>query len=80
MINLKKDIETVVSQLKEREQAVVRMRFGLNEFGRKTLEEIGSRYGVSRERIRQIENRAISKLKKICKNHNLSKSLKNYFN
>ena len=57
------------------------MRYGLNDDGnRKTLEEIGSRYGVSRERIRQIENRAISKLKKLCKNNNLSKSLKNYFN
>jgi hypothetical protein len=37
---------------------------------KKTLDEIGSIYGVSRERIRQIENRAISKLKKLCKNKN----------
>ena len=41
--------------------------------------EIGSIYGVSRERIRQIENRAISKLKKLCKNKNLTSGLKNYF-
>ena len=61
--------------------ATANMRYGLNDDGnRKTLEEIGSRYGVSRERIRQIENRAISKLKKLCKNHNLTIGLKNYFN
>ena len=63
--NLKKDIETVVSQLKEREQAVVRMRFGLNEFGRKTLEEIGKIYGVTKECIRQTENRALKKLREM---------------
>ena len=55
------------------------MRYGLNEDGqKKTLEEIGNRYGVSRERIRQIENRAISKLKKLCKNNNFNKNLKHY--
>ena len=46
---------------------------------KKTLDEIGSHYGVSRERIRQIENRAISKLKKLCKNRNMTSNLKNYF-
>ena len=45
---------------------------------KKTLEEIGSYYGVSRERIRQIENRAMSKLKKLCRNNNINKNLKNY--
>ena len=43
------------------------------------VDEIGTIYGVSRERIRQIENRAISKLKKLCKNKNLTVGLKNYF-
>ena len=46
---------------------------------KKTLDEIGTIYGVSRERIRQIENRAISKLKKLCKNRNMTSGLKNYF-
>ena len=46
---------------------------------KKTLDEIGSQYGVSRERIRQIENRAISKLKKLCKNEKLHDGLINYF-
>lgn len=79
--NLFDDIQKMLSQLSPKERDVLIMRYGLNDDGnRKTLEEIGSRYGVSRERIRQIENRAISKLKKLCKNNNLSKGLKNYFN
>ena len=72
--NLKKDIETVVSQLKEREQAVVRMRFGLNEFGRKTLEEIGKIYGVTKECIRQTENRALKKLREMSDTNGLLSS------
>lgn len=79
--NLFEDIQKMLNQLSPKERDVLIMRYGLNDDGnRKTLEEIGSRYGVSRERIRQIENRAISKLKKLCKNNNLSKGLKNYFN
>ncbi len=76
--NLKKDIETVVSQLKEREQAVVRMRFGLNEFGKKTLEEIGKIYGVTKECIRQTENRALKKMKEISESNGLLNSYVNY--
>ena len=79
--NLLEDIQKMLNQLSPKERDVLIMRYGLNDDGnRKTLEEIGSRYGVSRERIRQIENRAISKLKKLCKNYNLTKGLKNYFN
>lgn len=76
--NLKKDIETVVSQLKEREQAVVRMRFGLNEFGRKTLEEIGKIYGVTKECIRQTENRALKKLRQMSEENGLLSSYMTY--
>lgn len=79
--NLFDDIQKMLNQLSPKERDVLIMRYGLNDDGnRKTLEEIGSRYGVSRERIRQIENRAISKLKKLCKNNNLTIGLKNYFN
>ena len=79
--NLFDDIRKMLNQLSPKERDVLIMRYGLNDDGaRKTLEEIGSRYGVSRELIRQIDNRAISKLKKLCKNNNLSKILKNYFN
>ena len=74
------DIKNMLEQLSQKERDVLILRFGLNNDGnKKTLDEIGSIYGVSRERIRQIENRAISKLKKLCKNKNLSSGLKNYF-
>ena len=61
--HLRKDIETVVSTLKEREQEVVRMRYGLGEFSRQTLEEIGNIYGVTKECIRQTELRALKKMR-----------------
>ena len=74
------DIKGMLEQLSQKERDVLILRFGLNNDGnKKTLDEIGSIYGVSRERIRQIENRAISKLKKLCKNKNLTSGLKNYF-
>ncbi len=69
--DLKKDIEYVVSILKEREQAVVRMRYGLGEFGRKTLEEIGKIYGVTKECIRQTENRALKKIREFNETQSL---------
>ena len=73
------DIKNMLDQLSQKERDVLILRFGLNNNGnKKTLDEIGSIYGVSRERIRQIENRAISKLKKLCKNRNLTSGLKNY--
>ncbi len=74
------DIKGMLEQLSQKERDVLILRFGLNNDGnKKTLDEIGTIYGVSRERIRQIENRAISKLKKLCKNKNLTSGLKNYF-
>ena len=69
--NLKKDIETVVSKLKEREQAVVKMRFGLGEWSKTTLEEIGKLYGVTKECIRQTEARALKKLRDLTETNNL---------
>ena len=73
------DIKNMLDQLSQKERDVLILRFGLNNNGnKKTLDEIGSIYGVSRERIRQIENRAISKLKKLCKNKNLTSGLRNY--
>ena len=77
--NLFSEIKKILDQLSPKERDVLIMRFGLNDDGnKKTLEEIGTRYGVSRERIRQIENRAISKLKRLCRNNRGVKSLKNY--
>lgn len=60
---LKREISNVVSTLKEREQAVIKMRFGLENFAKTTLEDIGKIYGVTKECIRQTEMRALSKLR-----------------
>ncbi len=77
--NLLEDVQKMLNQLNPKEKDVLIMRYGLDNNGqKKTLDEIGTRYGVSRERIRQIETRAIAKLKKLCRNKNLSVSLKNY--
>lgn len=61
--SLKNDIRNVISTLKEREQAVVKMRYGLDDSERYTLEEIGNLYGVTKECIRQTELRALKKMK-----------------
>ena len=60
---LKRDISSVVSTLKEREQTVIKMRFGLENFAKSTLEDIGKLYGVTKECIRQTEMRALNKLR-----------------
>ena len=74
------DVQKMLNQLSPKEKDVLIMRYGLDNNGKKkTLDEIGNSYGVSRERIRQIENRAIAKLKKLCRNHqNVGGNLKNY--
>ena len=61
--SLKNDINNVISTLKEREQEVVKMRYGLDDTERFTLEEIGNLYGVTKECIRQTELRALKKMK-----------------
>lgn len=61
--SLKDDINNVISTLKEREQEVVKMRYGLDDTERYTLEEIGNLYGVTKECIRQTELRALKKMK-----------------
>jgi RNA polymerase primary sigma factor len=60
---LKKDLNQVISVLKDREQAVIKMRFGLENFAKTTLEDIGKIYGVTKECIRQTEIRALNKLR-----------------
>jgi RNA polymerase primary sigma factor len=52
-----------LSELNEREQAVVRLRFGLEDGQARTLEEVGKEFGVTRERIRQIESKTLAKLR-----------------
>ncbi len=61
--NLKTDILNVISTLKEREQNVVKLRYGLEDSTKLTLEEIGNIYGVTKECIRQTELRALKKMR-----------------
>lgn len=61
--DLRNDIKMVVSTLKEREQEVVKMRYGLDDTAKRTLEEIGNIYGVTKECIRQTEIRALKKMR-----------------
>ena len=56
-------MEAALSELSEREQEVVKMRFGLVDGQAKTLEEVGKEFGVTRERIRQIESKTLAKLR-----------------
>lgn len=63
---LKKDLNSVISTLKSREQTVIKMRFGLESFAKTTLEDIGKLFGVTKECIRQTEMRALSKLRSSC--------------
>lgn len=60
---LKRDIDEVIQTLKPNEQNVLRLRFGLDDGSERTLAEVASIVGVTRERIRQIQTRAIKKLK-----------------
>ena len=60
---LKNEIANVVATLKEREQTVIKMRFGLEDFAKTTLEDIGKMFGVTKECIRQTEARALNKLR-----------------
>ena len=60
---LREDIEEALLELNEREQQVVRMRFGLDDGQIRTLEEVGRHFNVTRERIRQIESKTLAKLR-----------------
>lgn len=78
--NLQLDMTKMLQSLSQKERDVLILRYGLDKSGQKrTLEEVSNNFGVSRERIRQIENRALSKLKKLAKQKSISADLKSYF-
>ena len=60
---LKEQLSEVLNTLTEREQKVLRLRFGMNDGRARTLEEVGKEFDVTRERIRQIEAKALRKLR-----------------
>lgn len=71
---LKEQVQSVLSTLSDREQKIIRMRFGLDNGKSHTLEEVGQEFAVTRERIRQIEAKALAKLRK----HKDAKKLHEY--
>jgi RNA polymerase primary sigma factor len=62
-INLKEQTEALLKTLTPREEKVIKMRFGLGDGSEHTLEEVGQNFAVTRERIRQIEAKALRKLR-----------------
>jgi len=60
---LNEAVKRALAELSEREQLVVRLRFGLDDGQVRTLEEVGKEFGVTRERIRQIESKVLAKLR-----------------
>lgn len=71
---LKEQVKDLLSALTEREQKIIRLRFGLEDGKSHTLEEVGQEFSVTRERIRQIEAKALAKLRK----HKDAKKLLDY--
>lgn len=71
---LKEQIAEILTTLSEREQKIIRLRFGIGGGRSHTLEEVGNEFSVTRERIRQIEAKALSKLRK----HKQTKKLHGY--
>ena len=59
----KEVLKEVISALPRREQAIIRQRFGLNKGGEKTLEQVGVQFGITKERVRQIQQKTLKKMR-----------------
>ena len=70
-LNLKEQTESVLKTLTPREEKVIKMRFGVGDGSEHTLEEVGQNFAVTRERIRQIEAKALRKLRHPSRSHKL---------
>ena len=72
---LKDKLNEVLGELTDREEKVIRLRYGIDDGRNHTLEEVGKEFNVTRERIRQIEAKALKKLRHPSR----SKQLRDYF-
>ena len=68
---LRKQLDIIIASLNPKEQKILKLRFGWDDNHPKTLEEIGTIYGVTRERIRQIEGKALRKLRQNTRSHRI---------
>jgi len=69
--SLREEIEQALSTLSEREAEVIKLYFGLDKENSLTLEEIGERFNLTRERVRQIKEKAIRRLRHTSRSKNL---------
>jgi RNA polymerase primary sigma factor len=76
-LNLREQTAEVLKTLSPREEKIVKMRFGLHDGSEHTLEEVGQHFAVTRERIRQIEAKALRKLRHPSRSHRLRAFLEN---
>jgi RNA polymerase primary sigma factor len=76
-LNLREQTAEVLKTLSPREEKIVKMRFGLQDGSEHTLEEVGQNFAVTRERIRQIEAKALRKLRHPSRSHHLRNFLEN---
>ena len=74
---LREQVERVLDSLDGREQRVIRLRFGLDDGRSRTLEEVGHEFGLTRERIRQIESHALRKLRHPSRSRKLREFVSN---
>jgi len=75
---LKKQVNEILKTLSDREQRVIRLRFGIDDGHHRTLEEVGHIFNVTRERIRQIEDKALKKLRHPSRAHILRQFIDNF--
>jgi RNA polymerase primary sigma factor len=76
-LNLQEQTAQVLKTLTPREEKIIKMRFGLEDGSEHTLEEVGQNFAVTRERIRQIEAKALRKLRHPSRSHRLRAFLEN---
>ena len=76
-LNLREQTAEVLKTLSPREEKIIKMRFGLQDGSEHTLEEVGQQFAVTRERIRQIEAKALRKLRHPSRSHRLRAFLEN---